>query len=140
MGQRELFVRRFALFHFGGIEGLLSAHAVDTSPPTPSGGPGRFGNLLYVPVGLCVGDFRLVRAVPGTSGTTTVDIYRLRSGTWTLLAALSVSGTSAMATTGLSMGGQDVLSTFLAGDILMTRLRAIEAGSPEGITVSIELR
>lgn len=139
MGQRELFVRRFDMCQFS-IEGLLSAHAVDTSAPAADGGPGRFGGLIYIPVNLCVGDFRLVRAAPGTSGTTTVDMYRLRTGVWSLLATLSVSGTSAMTTTNVSMGGQDPLSTFVGGDILMARLRAIESGSPSGLTASVEFR
>lgn len=136
---RETFVRRFGTYFFG-IEGLLSAHAVDATVPAADGGPGRFGDLVYVPVNLLIGDLRLVRATPGSSGTTTVDIYRLRTGAWTLVGTLTVTGTTPMAVSNVSMDATAAATTINAGDILMARLRTIEAGAPAGLTVSIELR
>lgn len=136
---RETFVRRFDMFQFG-IEGPLSAHAVDATAPAADGGPGRFGDLIYSPVNLLLGDLRLIRATPGTSGTTTVDIYRLRAGAWTLLGTLTITGTTAMTVTNVSMDPLVATATINAGDIIMARLRTIEAGSPAGLTASIELR
>lgn len=136
---REKFVRRFDMIQWS-IEGSLAAHAVDAAAPAADGGPGRFGALIYVPVNLLVGDFRLVRATAGTGGTTTVDFYRLRAGAWTLLATLTVTGLVAMTTSNVSMDPLSVLTAWSAGDIIMARLRTIETGTPAGLTVSAELR
>lgn len=136
---REKFVRRFDLLHWS-IEGLLSAHAVDTAAPAPDGGPGKFGALMYIPVNLLVGNFRIVRATEGSGGSTVVEMYRLRSSAWTLLATLTVTGLTAMTVSDVSMTGSAAESSFVAGDIIMARLRSIETGTPAGLTVSAELR
>jgi hypothetical protein len=139
MGQKTKAFRGYSVLR-GRIPGLLSAHAVSATLPLPAdGGAGIFW-VFKPPVALCFADWRLIRRIPGSSGTTTVGIHRLRAGVWTALASLTITGVGVFTESLVSVAGTDVLATTIAGDVIVARLETIEAGAAEDLTVQMETR
>lgn len=131
-------VREFNILRFINLGALP---AVGAGTPASNGGNGRFGGFLYTPNNLCFADIRLTRGTAGSSGTTTAELWRRRSGSWTLIATVSVTQAAGdLATSSVSMAGTSADSTTLAGDVFMARVTAVEAGSPADLTLACELR
>ena len=122
----------------------LGAVASGSATPADNGVVGVIG-VFYAYIGHCIADHRIVRVAPGSSGTTTVQIHRIRAGVWTELATLSISTTAAYATATASVSGAsgsvpNPLAGLQIGDIVVARITAREAGAPGDLTYSLEMR
>lgn len=138
MAQKTKAFRGYSVLQ-GRIPGLLSAHATGTGALAADGGAGIF--WVFKPtIALCFADWRLIRRIPGSSGTTTVGVHRLRAGVWTALASLTITGTSPWAESLVSVTGTSAEATTIAGDIIVARLETIEAGAAEDLIVQMETR
>lgn len=122
----------------------LGAVASGTATPADNGTVGVVG-VFYAYIGHCIGDHRIVRVGPGSSGTTTVQIHRIRAGVWTELVTLSITTTAAFASATATVDGSigvapNPLAQLLAGDIVVARVTSREAGTPSDLTYCLELR
>lgn len=117
-----------------------------TAPIVTQGSPmvmpytGIIQSPWAAPCGLCISDFRLVRATPSGAqfGQTMVELWRYRMGLWTLLVTCVLpAGAGPMAQgTVAPTGPSPELRTLWAGDILVCRLVDTAVTSREGAGVS----
>ena len=72
----------------------------------------------------------LRQAVAGTSGDTTVELYRLRAGTWTLICSTTIGFAAGDGGVATSSPASMALATLAAGDVLIPILVDVQANNP----------
>lgn len=107
----------------------LSGYTIGAGAPAGDGGDGFYdGHYLIVNQQEIV-DFYAVQRAPGSGGTTSVEIWRVRAGAFFLLATLSLvpaGGNWATTTAGPPAGPDNVLQ---AGDIVALRATSVQTAS-----------
>lgn len=105
------------------------------------GGAGFFDGAYRVPSQRTIQGFALTQQSPGSGGTTTVEVYRVRAGIFFLLATLSVSALTPFDSTTASAPApsDDVL---LSGDYVACRFTSLQTASPPTypMNVTVQMR
>lgn len=118
------------------LNGPLDGFGVDTTPlaSLPSDG----GNAVFDGTYLCdtnstIASVELTQRVPGSAGTTSIEVIRRRAGVFASIATLSNVSTAAFA----AVVSTPIVSDLNILDILFCRLRSVQTGSPGDITARV---
>lgn len=117
----------------------LTGFDVGAGAPPSDGGDGTFDGARYLTEDTSLGDFVVVQRSPGDSGTTDIELWRLRAAIFTLQATASLAALTDFET--LSVAPADPVG--LAGDQYFCRFTAIQAAlspaTPLDLTARLEL-
>lgn len=99
--------------------------------------PATFDGGKQVEVGLFIKELRLTQLIVGSGSTTTVEVFRRRSGVNTSLGTVSLTSAAGDLATATTVPASAALRTLDVGDFLFAQMNAVQDGSPQTVVLQV---
>lgn len=120
------------------LMGPLQGYPTDTTVVgllPGDGGVAIFDGVYFIDAPRTIQQVQMTQRTPGTSGTTSGELLRWRAGTFTSISILDITSTAPLSSVAGSISDPNLLS----GDLLLSRLRSIQNGTPANLSLQVSL-
>jgi hypothetical protein len=120
------------------LTGPLQGYPTDTTAVgslAGDGGNAIFDGVYHIGYPRSIQQVLIVQRSPGTSGITSGELLRWRSGSFTSISILDINSITPLS----SLSGAISDPVLLAGDLLLCRLRSIQNGNPANLSLQVRL-